>query len=177
MPGFEFPVPAIEPRHRHRAGLSGAAAAAVSVALAVSWTAIGAAPVDRATGTYTYTSPSGHKSVLVDAHGTNPVKGSWKLTSATTTRSGSISCLVVQGADAYLFGPPTVGDRAAFLWLHDGGTPGTAGDYAVTWIEDAPGESPYTRADMEGWCVNAGDGFPAPLFPLESGNLAVYDAP
>jgi hypothetical protein len=161
---------------RHRVAGALALVVAGTIGLAAAASAVAAAPVDRASGSYSYTSSSGPKTVSVDAHGTNPVKGSWTFKSRVVL-SGTITCLVVQGDDAYMFGLPSNGDRAAFLWLHDGGTPGTAGDEAVTFIEDAPGESPYTRADMESWCVNAGDGFPAPLFPLDSGNLSVYDAP
>jgi len=154
------------------AGVVTLAALALSSSVAVA-----AAPaVDRATGTYTYTSTSGPKTVTIDARGTDPVKGSWTFQSRQTI-SGTITCLVVDGDDAYMFGPPTSGDLAAFLWVHDGGTPGAAGDLAVTWIEDPPGVSRYDRDDMEGWCENAGRGYPGPIFEVESGNVNVYDAP
>lgn len=145
--------------------------------LVVATTTTAAGPVDRVTGTYNYTT-SGPRAVSLDAHGSDPVKGTWTL--LPSGRSGPVTCLVVQGADAFLYGPPAAGgDRAAFLWVHDEGAPGTAGDMAVTWLQDLPGEvpEPYTREDMEAWCLNAGEAFPANLYPLDGGNLTVYDAP
>ena len=146
-------------------------------ALAVATTTSAASRVDRVTGTYYYTT-SGPRAVSLDAHGSDPVKGTW--TNLINGRSGPVTCLVVQGADAFAYGPPAAGgDRAVFLWVHDEGTPGNAGDMAVTWQQDLPGEvpDPYTREDMEAWCLNAGEGFPADLYPLDSGNVTVYDAP
>jgi hypothetical protein len=161
--------------HPARIAAIGAVACLTGLAIVASTSA--ATPTDRATGTYTYTT-TGPRSVSLDAHGSDPVKGTWTL--ASGARSGPVTCLVVQGADAFIYGPPAAGgDRAAFFWVHDEGTPGTAGDMAVTWVQDLPGEvrNPYTRAEMEDWCRNAGDGFPAGLYPLDSGNLTVFDAP
>jgi hypothetical protein len=165
---------AIPARTRTRAAIGALAAVA---AFAVAATTFAARPVDRATGTYTYTT-TGPRAVTLDAHGTDPARGTWAVTSGGI--GGPVTCLVVDGADAYVYGPPDAGgERAAFLWVHDGGSPGTAGDMAVTWVQDLPGEvrHPYTREDMEAWCRNAGAGFPAGLYPLDSGNLTVYDAP
>jgi hypothetical protein len=161
--------------HPARVGAIGTVACLAGLAIAA--TATAAAATDRATGTYTYTT-SGPRSVSLDAHGSDPVKGTWTL--ASGARTGPVTCLVVQGADAFIYGPPAAGgDRAAFLWVHDEGKPGTAGDLAVTWVQDLPGEvpDPYTREDMESWCRSAGEGFPAGLYPLDSGNLTVFDAP
>jgi hypothetical protein len=70
------------------------------------------------------------------------------------------------------------------MWVVDGGA---EGDRAITWIQDLPSDplppdiEPQTVDEMEGWCRNAGEGYPGladtPPVPLLSGSLAVHDAP
>lgn len=161
-------------------GASRAIVLAASMVLAVGGVAQGAGLVDRFTGSYiffAFGNPNAVRSVSIDAHGTDPVKGMW----SQNGRSGPVTCLVVDGADAFAFGPATVGGRAAFFWVHDGGTPGSAGDLAVTWIQDLPGDElppglePQTLEEMESWCLNSDPPFEIPQFPLDSGNLTVRD--
>ncbi|HEX6868144.1 MAG TPA: hypothetical protein VF119_05030, partial [Candidatus Limnocylindrales bacterium] len=87
---------------------------------------------------------------------------------------GPVTCLVIDGRDAWLAGPATTAsdgsvDRAAFLFVHDGGANGS-GDTAVLWMND-PGQ---TLATMEGWCRSRF--IPAGPYPLDSGDVLV-DAP
>ena len=83
-----------------------------------------------------------------------------------------------------MFGPGTVGGRGAFLWVRDSGLPGGAGDEAITWIQDLPGDDlppdvePQTCSRR--WravVLNAGAGFPGldlGTVPLVSGNLTIH---
>jgi len=137
------------------------------------------------TGEYRYVVVKGRpgRSVTLDVHGTDPVLGSWSLRAAPDgpLQGGPVTCLVVKGRDAFMFGPATTGERAAFLWVRDGKTPGGADDMAVTWMQDLPGDplpsglKPQTLEEMEGWCRNAGQGRPdgLKLIPLASGNLTI----
>ena len=148
--------------------------------------AAGAAPkstmkVEKVTGTYSYyVGTDIPRTVSVNAHGTDPVKGTWTWTMSSGTYSGPVTCLHVSGDDAWLAGPFWDGTGAVFMWVHDGGTPGTAGDTAFTWGAD-PGE---TLGDMEALCEDMveppWDFDPYGLFgpfPVVSGNLNVWDAP
>jgi hypothetical protein len=142
-----------------------------------------AGPVVSVTGSYTYAVFEGgpERSVTIDAHGSTPVKGSW---SFNGTISGPVTCLVVDGDEAFMFGPGTIGGRGAFFWVRDGESSGGDDDQAITWIQDLPsdplppGLKPQTLAQMEGWCLNAGKGFPGlrdpGLVPLVSGNLTIH---
>ena len=143
-------------------------------------------PVVRVTGSYTYIVVEGRpgRAVTVDAHGTDPIRGTWSFQAlpAGVVQSGSVTCLVVEGDDAFMFGPATVGGRAAFLWVRDGGAPGGADDQAITWMQDLPtddlppGLDPQTLDEMEDWCESARASYPGigPI-PLASGNLTIHD--
>ena len=138
-------------------------------------------PVPKVTGGYNYVVFEGSepRSVSVQAQGSDTVKGRWLFERGRL--SGPVTCLNVQGDEAFMFGPGTVGGRGAFLWVRDGGSPGGADDEAITWIQDLPGDElppgldPQTLEEMEGWCLNAGDGYPGigPV-PLISGNLTIH---
>jgi hypothetical protein len=60
--------------------------------------------------------------------------------------------------------------------------PGSAGDLAVTWIQDLPGDDlppgldPQTIEEMESWCLNASGPDGIQQFPVASGNLTVRAA-
>jgi hypothetical protein len=142
--------------------------------------AAGAAPpttkkVAKATGTYEYITITGSwRAASISAHATEPLKGRWTWTAEGTTYRGPVTCLQVSGDDAWLAGPMSDGSGAVFMWVHDGGTPGRAGDTAFTWGTD-DGE---TLADMEALCesmTTSPYGYDA--FDVVSGNLNVWDAP
>jgi hypothetical protein len=139
---------------------------AVIATAALGGLAQAASSVDKVTGSYAYTSTSGPKTVSIDAHGSDPVKGTWSFRSTGANISGVVTCLVVDGSDAWIAGTPTNGEFGAFFYLHDGGTPGTD-DLAVTWIQD-PGQ-PFKQ--LQGWCETQYTD--VPLFPLDGGNLVV----
>ena len=140
-------------------------------------------PGPRVTGGYSYIVFEGSepRSVAVEAQGSDPVRGRWVFERGRL--SGPVTCLNVQGDEAFMFGPGTVGGRGAFLWVRDSGLPGGAGDEAITWIQDLPGDElppdvePQTLEEMEGWCLNEGAGYPGldlgPV-PLVSGNLTIH---
>ncbi len=146
---------------------------AVVLVMALSGVALAKAPVASVTGTFTYfTSPGSFRTISVSAQATDPVQGTWSRTTPTGASSGPVTCLRVSGADAWLAGPTTATTEgttpATFLWVHDGGTPGTAGDTAFGWAAD-PGE---TLADMEALCesmTTSPYGFDP--FPVTSGDV------
>jgi len=136
--------------------------------------------VAKVTGTYEYiTITGGWRAASISAHATDPVKGTWAWTtfSGDTVR-GPVTCLQVSGDDAWLAGPTWDGTGAVFMWVHDGGTPGRAGDTAFTWGAD-PGQ---TLETMEALCENMEPppfefyGVPYDAFDVVSGNLNVWDA-
>jgi hypothetical protein len=155
----------------------------VSAAVVLAGVVQATGTVDSVTGSYSYVVFEGGapRSVVVDAHGTDPIKGTWSFGGGQL--SGPVTCLVVDGDQAFMFGPGTVGGRGAFLWVRDGGTPGGSDDEAITWIQDLPGDDlprgfkPQTLAEMEGWCLNSGKGYPGAdlgTVPLISGNLTIH---
>ena len=162
-----------------------AAALGVAATLAITLTAAvqASGPVASVTGSYSYVVFEGgpERSVTIDARGSTPVKGSWSFNGVI---SGDITCLTIQGDEAFMFGPGTVGGRGAFFWVRDGASSGGDDDQAITWIQDLPsdplppGLKPQTLEEMEGWCLNAGKRFPGlrepGLVPLVSGNLTIH---
>lgn len=137
-----------------------------------------APPVASVTGAYTYAAGDlGTRSITVEAFDADPVTGTWSFANLELGRhmTGPITCLVVDGADAWMAGPATqwsegVVARAAFLWVHDAG-PGIDGDTAVTWGAD-PGQ---TLEEMEAWCRDKST--EVERYPVEAGNLIVTPAP
>lgn len=110
-------------------------------------------------GSYRYqTGPGSVRQVSVTARGTDPVSGRWSFTNvgAKVSVAGDVTCLVVDGDEAWVAGritslnknvdPELIGE-GAFLWVRDGTAAGVP-DRAFTWIAD-PGQS---LADMEAWC-------------------------
>ncbi|HEY8168009.1 MAG TPA: hypothetical protein VIF84_04785 [Candidatus Limnocylindrales bacterium] len=122
-------------------------------------------------GAYTYVNALGGartNSVAVQA---DLVNGTWSRTSPANGRSygGTVTCLVIDGADAWLAGPVTFASDgaeglAAMLYVHDGGA---SRDRAVTWISD-PGQ---TLATMETWCQTRF--IPAGPFRVTEGDIVV----
>lgn len=117
--------------------------------------------------------------------GTDPVRGtwSWQPLPDGLILSGPVTCLVIDGNEAFVFGPAKVGGRAAFMWVVDGGGPGGGDDAAIAWIQDLPGDDlpkgvkPQTLEEMEGWCRNKGRGFPKELGPIDltTGNITIHE--
>jgi len=154
-----------------------ASALAVIMVMALSGIALAKAPVAMVTGTYTYLigdDPGRWRTVTLNARATDPAMGTWSWTTPARNTSGPVTCLRVDGADAWLAGPVTSGDLgspAVFLWIHDGGSPGTNGDTAFTWGAD-PGE---TLADMEALCESMTTSpYGSDPFALVSGNLVIH---
>jgi hypothetical protein len=113
------------------------------------------------------------REVSIRAQTAHSVRGTYRWTNLTNgvTRAGEITCLVVDGPDAWLAGRETYTNglpaAAAFFRVHDGGAPGAAVDATVAFIAD-PGQ---TLSELEAWCYNQNTD--VGLFPLDSGNLAV----
>ncbi len=86
--------------------------------------------------------------------------------------AGPVTCLVIEGRDAWLAGPATtdtVGDtQAVYIHLHDGGADGE-GDEAILWRNN-PGQSLTT---LEGWCETKF--IPEAPFPITAGDIVVSD--
>jgi hypothetical protein len=154
----------------------------ITAGIVVSMALVGAAQADPApnvTGSYSYSPFEGVvRSAGVQAQGSDPVQGRWQFDHGRL--SGPVTCLVVQGNEAFMFGPGTKGGRGAFLWVRDGGLPGGGGDEAITWIQDLPGDDlppgfePQTLEEMEGWCLSAGADYPGlgPV-PVVVGNITI----
>ena len=73
----------------------------------------------------------------VGASLTGGVHGSWSWQSG----HGPVTCLVIEGDDAWIAGPGTTGpDTGVWIHLHDGGQPGSGDDMA-----SASGQIPASR--------------------------------
>jgi hypothetical protein len=149
-----------------------AAVLAVVLVMALGGVAQAGPPVATVTGTYTYVPSGVGRTVTVDAR-TGPVTGTWSWTNLGTGMilSGSVTCLVVDGKDAWMAGPSTTSGLSVFLWVHDGGLPGGEGDMAVTWISD-PGQS---LKDMQVLCKQKSTTL-TELFAVVSGDVIVSAA-
>ncbi len=112
----------------------------------------------------------------VSAHFEDGPVGEWSRRSPATTDgdtfAGTVTCLVIDGAEAWLAGPMTAGTNgstgAAMLYVHDGG-PNGEGDEVVLWLAT----SAQTLTTMTGWCETRF--IPAGPFPLTSGDVVVED--
>lgn len=139
-----------------------------------------AAVIASVNGVYSYTTGPGEtRRDSVAARLEPGPAGEWsRMDSATgggVAFGGPLTCLVIDGRDAWMAGPATTATdgstgRSAFLYIHDGG-PGGAGDTAVLWMND-PGQ---TLATMEGWCMSRF--IPAGPFPLDDGDVTVESGP
>jgi hypothetical protein len=148
-------------------------AASMLIGSALIASGVGAAaaadPTAKVTGSYKYTNfGGGHRSASISATASTPVRGVW----SWQDRRGPVTCLVVDGRDAWLAGPGTTGpETSVFIYVHDGGAPGTADDMATAWGQD-PGQ-PFE--ELLDWCETQATH--VPLFPLDSGNVTVRDLP
>ena len=84
--------------------------------------------------------------------------------------NGTITCLVIDGADAWIAGAVTDStdgvNRAIFIRVHDGGPKGN-GDRVTMWLNDHGETLPL----LEGWCRERFT--PGPTYPLTSGDIVV----
>jgi hypothetical protein len=127
-------------------------------------------------GAYSYSvKPGATRRDSISAHLEDGPVGEWSrmnpATGGGTSFGGPVTCLVIDGPDAWLAGPATTtsdgsADRSAFAHLHDGG-PGGEEDAAVLWMND-PGQ---TLETMEGWCESRF--VPAGPYPLDDGDIVV----
>ena len=115
----------------------------------------------------------------VAAHFEGAAVGEWSRTFPATGNvdsfGGPVTCLVISGQDAWLAGPATTAtdgstDRAALIYVHDGGLEGS-GDMAMTWMTE-PGQ---TLATVTAWCQDRY--IPAPPFELSTGDVVVREGP
>lgn len=129
-----------------------------------------ARPSGMVAGTFTYR-PFGGTSVrsgTIAGVDTPHQKGVW----SWQDRGGPITCLVVDGQDAWLAGPGSTGpDTGVFMHVHDGGGLGAADDMATAWGQD-PGQ-PFE--ELVEWCETQAT--EVPLFPIDSGSIVVRALP
>jgi hypothetical protein len=128
-------------------------------------------------GAYEYgKAPPKRDTIAVHMENGKPV-GEWSRKEPAVAPSrfygGPITCLIVEGKDAWMAGPATTATdgtkrRAAFIHVHDGGRDGK-GDRVVLWLSTAS----QTITTMEQWCQRRF--IPAGPFPLTSGDVAVDD--
>jgi hypothetical protein len=157
-------------------------ATAVTLLVVLAPAAAAGPPAGSVAGYYTYYPFGGtsERTIAVFARGNASVKGTWARIDGTTgavLRAGLVTCLVIDGTDAWMAGPEIYRadgryvSEGSFLQVHDGGQPGPEGDFAVTWFGD-PGQP---LAELVGWCENRNT--PVELFPLASGDVAVHANP
>jgi hypothetical protein len=157
--------------------------AAVALVASFAGAAHATSGVARVTGDYDYFAvddPSQPRSFSISAQATNPVKGDFTWTRPSGAYSGPVTCLRVVGNDAWFAGPVTrepkkgsEGVASVFVYVHDGGTPGSAGDLTFVWGAD-PDE---TLADMEALCTSMNtDYYGSWPFAVVAGNLKVQPA-
>ncbi len=133
-------------------------------------------PGPSVNGAYAYTvAPGVTRRDSIAAHFDGGPVGEWsRLIPATGGESafgGPITCLVIDGPDAWAAGPAATSSdgstgRSAYLHVRDGG-PGGANDAALLWMNDQG----QTLATMEGWCESRFD--PAELYPLDDGDISL----
>ncbi len=129
-------------------------------------------------GAYVYgETPPKRDTIAVRFEDGRPV-GEWSrrepAAGAATFYGGPITCLIIDGRDAWMAGPAQTAtdgstDRAAMVYVHDGGADGD-GDLVVLWLS-TPGQ---TITTMEQWCERRR--IPAGPYPLTSGDVTVTDA-
>jgi hypothetical protein len=131
----------------------------------------GAARVPIVTGHVSYAYLSHVSTLDVAGRAGDPAAGWFSYGGEFATFAGPVVCVRVDGAEAWLAGPITSGSagiEGVDAWavrLHDGGTPGWAGDTAITLVDTLEG----VRALCETGSTEA-DGY---LQPVIDGNLTV----
>ncbi len=88
-----------------------AAVLAIVLVLALGGVAQAKSSVDKVAGTFSYYAfagePASYRVLSVNAQTTDPVKGSWTWTRPNGTFSGPVTCLRVDGDDAWIAGYTT----------------------------------------------------------------------
>jgi hypothetical protein len=154
--------------------------AAVAVVMSSAGAALATSSVAKVTGTYTYFAyddPSEPRTVSINVQATDPVKGNFTWTRPAGVYSGPVTCVRVVGSDAWFAGPVTKepkngseGINSVFFYVHDGGTPGRAGDLSFGW----GALSDENLADMEALCTSMDtDFYGSWAFSVVAGNVKV----
>ena len=127
-------------------------------------------------GAYTY-GPNESRRDTIAAHFEDGPVGEWSRRVPATgdgeTYAGTVTCLEIEGSDAWMAGPETMASdgstgRAVLIYVHDGG-PNGEDDAVIMWR----GSEGQTLATMTSWCE---DHFiPGGPFPLTSGDVVVRD--
>ncbi|MDP9223686.1 MAG: hypothetical protein M3P18_07480 [Actinomycetota bacterium] len=168
---------------RRRARAIVAVLASVALVVPFAGAAQATSSVARVTGTYTYFAyddPNEPRTVSISVQATDPVKGSFTWTRPAGDYSGPVTCVRVVGNDAWFAGPVTKepkrgseGFNSVFFYVHDGGTPGSAGDLSFVW----GALSDETLGDMEALCASMDTGFYGSwAFTVVAGNVTVRPA-
>ena len=132
----------------------------------VAATSSAAGPSAGVAGGYTYRNFNGaHRSAQIAATvAGSSVTGYW----SWQQNHGPVTCLVVDGPDAWLAGPGTTGpETGVFIYVHDGGSPGPGNDLVTGWGQD-PGQP---LEELLEWCATKATH--VPLFDMDSGNVTV----
>lgn len=111
-------------------------------------------------------------SVSLGAHAGDPPNGSVHWHGAFGHWfDGAVTCVSIDGSDAWLSGPVTDTDLPMFsgfvVRVHDGGTPGSAGDMAVTFVY-------VDLADAMKACQKTSRQIDRYLTPVTEGNLSIH---
>jgi len=145
--------------------------AILAVALLLAAAAPAQARVASVTGTYTYGGAG--STVEIEAYGTDPVSGSFHYSNDFGGWfDGDVLCVTVEGSDAWVAGLVTAGTTGTWaVWfgarLHDGGSPGTSGDMAITML---------THNSLMHACETATITWERNMVPITDGNLFVRDS-
>jgi hypothetical protein len=126
-------------------------------------------------GAYTYSETAPRRAAISARFVDGRPEGAWSRrippTGASQVWTGTITCLVIVGEDAWMAGPVTETtedrpDQAVFILAHDGGPEGD-GDTVTMWLNNY-GE---TLALLEGWCRDRY--IPGDRYPLTSGDVTI----
>ena len=129
-------------------------------------------------GNYVYgTTPPRRDTLAAHFEGGGPV-GEWSRRTPATgeaeSYAGPVTCLVVEGSDAWLAGAATTATdgttEAVFIHVTDGGPDGQ-GDTAFMWLA----RGGQTLVTMTGWCE--GRLIPDEGLPLTTGDILIQEAP
>ena len=129
-------------------------------------------------GNYVYgTAPPRRDTLAAHFEGGEPA-GEWSRRTPATgeaeSYAGPVTCLVIEGSDAWLAGPATTATdgttEAVFVHVTDGGPDGE-GDTAFMWLA----RGGQTIVTMTGWCE--GRLIPDEGLKLTTGDILIQDAP
>ncbi len=138
--------------------------------LLVSATGVQAAGVAKVTGTYQTEFGGVVATITVDAHATTPASGTFSFSNTVGGFiDGEVTCVTIEGSDAWIAGPVLDSDIPGLTsWaarLHDGGTPGTNGDLAITFVD---------FESLDWYCERARTNYDRYMVPVAGGNLVIH---